>query len=55
MKSHKPRNLQELWQTIEIVWKAAAAKLLQNLVHSMPNRCKEVIKSKGAPTSTREF
>ena len=50
LKPFKPRNIEELWQTIQTVWNSLEVNLLDSLVESMPNRCGEVIKSKGFPT-----
>ena len=45
--SQKPKNQQELWQ---VVWNARnniPLERCQNLINSMPNRCKAVIKNRG--------
>jgi hypothetical protein len=50
MTGHKPRNLEELWQSISSVWEDFTEKELKTLVMSVPVRCREVLKQNGAAT-----
>jgi transposase len=42
-----PRNLKELWETIEKEWEATPQQEVQALIQSMPNRIVATIKAKG--------
>lgn len=47
----KPRTKLELKETVIRVWyHHVTPAYLENLVHSMPRRCAEVVKNKGYPT-----
>ena len=43
----KPKNLEELGEGIEELWGLISLEYVQNLIDSMPKRCKEVIKMNG--------
>ncbi|ETN97406.1 hypothetical protein RFI_40123 [Reticulomyxa filosa] len=45
-----PKDENELFQAIKEEWALLSIRYLQDLVQSMPNRCKQVIKQKGWPT-----
>ena len=50
VQARKARNLNELLQIIQESWAALAPDRCKQLVNSMSNRCREVIKSFGYPT-----
>ena len=50
LKGKKFDSKVALWMYIQRVWSTIPHSLLQNLVHSMPDRLNEVIKAKGGPT-----
>jgi transposase len=45
-----PSSLDEVFEVVKLEWELLDKDYLVNLVHSMPNRIKEVIKNKGGPT-----
>lgn len=47
---NRPRNKQEMMQTIEAVWNEVSMEQLQNLIASMPRRIKAIILAKGEST-----
>jgi hypothetical protein len=48
-KSRKPQNLEELFDVLNEAWKTLPVDRLTQLVDSMPDRCRQVIESKGYP------
>jgi transposase len=44
---HPPRGVLELWERFQVEWEKVEPELCQNLISSMPNRMREVIKAKG--------
>lgn len=46
----KPSNNHELWQVVQEAWNQITPKRCQDLVNSMPRRCKAVLKNKGFTT-----
>ena len=50
--NRKPKNVEELWNFIQIEWKNISEnkELLLSLVHSMPNRLQAVIEANGYAT-----
>lgn len=46
----KWKNKQELWEKIQEAWYSIPVKTCAQLVNSMPRRCQEVMKNKGAST-----
>ena len=50
LKGKKPKNKEELFETIQTEIRKIPAERLNILVESMPNRCKEVIKARGYAT-----
>lgn len=51
ISKQKPKNIKDLREKIEKIWyEELEDGLLQNLVLSMPDRIKAVIKAKGGPT-----
>jgi hypothetical protein len=50
LPAKKSRNLNELWQNVQTCWNEIDANIIGNLISSMPNRCRAVIKAKGGPT-----
>lgn len=46
----KPTNNQHLWRVVEEAWRKITPTRCQNLVNSMPRRCKAVLKNKGFST-----
>jgi len=42
-----PKNLDELWTTVEKLWEDTPIGTIQNLFKSMPGRCTAVIKARG--------
>ncbi|EYC34438.1 hypothetical protein Y032_0001g414 [Ancylostoma ceylanicum] len=49
IKRGKPKNIKELYETIENAWYDIPIERCQKLVDSMPRRCAAVIKSEGYP------
>ena len=47
---NRPRNKQEMMQTIEAVWNEVSMEQLQNLIASMPKRIEAIISTKGGST-----
>ena len=47
---NRPRNKQEMMQTIEAVWNEVSMEQLQTLIASMPKRIKAVIAAQGGST-----
>jgi hypothetical protein len=47
LKERTVRTEQELYDILEAAWNTIAPDTLTGLVHSMPQRCKEVIRNKG--------
>lgn len=47
VSGRKPKNKDELFSLLESAWKEISIDVLINLVDSMPDRCKAVLKSKG--------
>ncbi|EPB78583.1 hypothetical protein ANCCEY_02323 [Ancylostoma ceylanicum] len=47
IKREKPKNIKELYETIENAWYDIPTERCQKLVDSMPRRCAAVIKSEG--------
>lgn len=45
---HPPRGMIELWERVQVEWEKIQPRVCENLIKSMPNRMKEVIKRKGA-------
>ncbi len=46
----QPTNLQQLRDAIMSIWTKISEECFQNLVESMPQRIKAVLKAKGGPT-----
>jgi hypothetical protein len=49
LKNRQCRNKEDLLQCLQDAWDALSPDIITNLVASMPNRCREIIKSKGHP------
>ena len=47
---NRPRNKQEIMQTIEALWNEVSMEQLQNLIASMPRRIEAIISAKGGNT-----
>ena len=47
MSKPYPRDLQELQATVEACWEMIGPEILENLIQSIPDRIKPVIKAKG--------
>ncbi len=45
-----PRGIVELWERVQAEWEKIGAEECQNLIRSIPERCKAVIKAKGRNT-----
>ncbi len=45
-----PAGILELWERVQIEWDKLGAKDCQNIIKSMPDRCKAVIRAKGGHT-----
>ncbi|CAF3688027.1 unnamed protein product [Rotaria socialis] len=50
MKKHQPKNEKELKDILTRIWYGIEQSVLKKLVHSVPNRLNEVIRTKGYPT-----
>lgn len=50
IKLVKPKNLNELWETIRDAWSSISPDRCKRLVESLPRRLNEVIRQKGFPT-----
>ena len=46
----KPRNKEELWNTVQLTWAAIPVERCQKLVDSMHHRCEAVIRNRGFAT-----
>uniref|UniRef100_A0A3Q2Q7R2 Uncharacterized protein n=1 Tax=Fundulus heteroclitus TaxID=8078 RepID=A0A3Q2Q7R2_FUNHE len=46
----KPRNAEELWNTVQLSWAAIPVERCQKLVDSMHHRCEAVIRNRGFAT-----
>ena len=46
-----PKTTKELWKSVKDAWNKFPRERLLNLIDSMPNRCKAVIKARGGPTT----
>ena len=46
----KPRNKEELWNTVQLTWAAIPVERCQKLVNSMHHRCEAVIRNRGFAT-----
>ena len=51
VQEKNPKNVKELWTSVHDAWKEFPRERLLNLIDSMPNRCKAVLKQRGGPTS----
>ena len=49
LKTRQCMNKDDLLQYLQEGWKSLSPDILTNLVASMPNRCRELIKNKGNP------
>ena len=47
---NRPRNKQEMMQTIEAIWNEVSMEQLQNLIASMPRRIEAIISAKDGST-----
>jgi hypothetical protein len=47
---NRPKNKQEMMQTLEAAWNEVSMEQLQNLIASMPRRIETIISSKGGST-----
>jgi len=45
--SDPPKGVFELWERIEETWNKITIEVCEKLIHSMPNRMKEVVRAKG--------
>lgn len=50
IRSEKLKNLDDLMQKLQLEWSNISSECIKNLVNSLPERCKAVIKSKGFAT-----
>ena len=46
-----PKTTKELWKSVKDAWNEFPRERLLNLIDSMPNECKAVIKARGGPTT----
>lgn len=46
----QPQNMEELWETVQTVWRSIPINKCQQLIESMPRRCAAVIKNRGHAT-----
>ena len=51
VQEKNPKNAKELWTSVHHAWKEFPRERLLNLIDSMPNRYKAVLKARGGPTS----
>lgn len=49
-RNHHPDTLRELREALVEEWNQIPNEIINNLVQSMPQRCREVITSRGGPT-----
>ena len=50
VQKYNPRNLTELWTSVNTAWEAFPPERLTDLISSMPCRCGAVIRARGGST-----
>ena len=50
VQNHNPRNLTELWTSVNTAWEAFPPERLTDLIDSMPRRCEALIRTRGGST-----
>ena len=50
MMTRRPTTMDQLWQTIQEIWKEFSPDDCRRLISTMKRRCRDVIKSSGGPT-----